>query len=368
MLRNFFRCSIVFFVVCALDGVLSLELFNSVVFAEWTLLNFTWNHIHTYEEYSRTKKYIPHNCALAGINVDKKGNIYVTVPRWRTGVPATLNKLEISPAGSAEQYTLTPYPSWEVQRVGVEGDLQSCQSMTIDSQGRMWVVETGRRNFLSPDSKQFVSGAAGVWLIDLETNAVLSKYYFPDSVASYETSFVNDIVLDEARNLAYLTDAGGGSSGTSGGLLVYDHAAGTSRRYSGASTMNSPDYVMVIDGTDYGSDIFTTPSDGLAITEDCEALLYCAVQGTTLYRLPTAVLRDWASTSEQIDAAVQAIGAKNPSDGMKYLDGVLYYGDLPSSTYHALPITSTSFPDTIADAVTAPVGSDPINLRWVSDK
>ena len=33
---------------------------------------------------------------------------------------------------------LNPWPSWEMQEVGVEGDLQNCQSMTIDSQGRMW--------------------------------------------------------------------------------------------------------------------------------------------------------------------------------------------------------------------------------------
>lgn len=329
---------------------------SSEVYAEWTMLNYTWDAEHTYSNYSQTGKFIPQNCAMAGINVDKTGDIYVTVPRWRQGVPATLNKLH--QVGDSNEYTLTPYPSWDMQVEGQDGDLQSCQSMTIDSKGRMWVIETGRRNFLSPLPSQYVDGAAGVWIIDLATDTVLSKYYFPPEVASYNTSFVNDIVLDESRDIAYLTDAGG-----NGGIIVYNHQEGTSRRYTGASTMNDPSYVMIIDGVNYGNDIFTTPSDGIAITDDNEALFYSAVQGTTLYRLPTTILRNFSSTTEEIDAAVQVIGTKSPSDGMKYRDGVLYWGDLPNSCYHSLPITATSFPDT---AAATSVASDPETLRWVS--
>jgi hypothetical protein len=345
---------VVLVVVAAVWKAAAVE---SKIFAEWAVLNYTWDATHTHDEYVKTKKFIPQNCAMAGINVDKKGDIYVTVPRWRSGVPATLNKLEKVPG--SDEYSLTPYPSWDMQKEGKDGDLQSCQSMTIDSQGRMWVIETGRRNFLSPTPSQYVDGAAGVWIIDMEKNIVLSKYYFPADVASYDVSFVNDIVLDESRDLAYLTDAGG-----NGGLLVYNHRDGTSRRYSSVSTRNDPNYVMIIDGVNYGSTIFTTPSDGIAITDDHDALLYGAVQGTTLYRVPTALLRDFTTTTAQIDAAVEVIGTKNPSDGMKFHDGVLFYGDLPESCYHALNITSTSHPDITTEAVSVP--SDPENLRWVS--
>lgn len=50
-------------------------------------------------------------------------------------MPATLNKVVQNATG---HYVLDPWPSWDMQEVGVEGDLQNCQSMTIDSQGRMW--------------------------------------------------------------------------------------------------------------------------------------------------------------------------------------------------------------------------------------
>mmetsp|Transcript_26972 Transcript_26972/g.45491 ORF Transcript_26972/g.45491 Transcript_26972/m.45491 type:complete len:422 (-) Transcript_26972:227-1492(-) len=334
--------------------------------AEWAVLNYTWDDAHTYADYVDSGKFEPSNCLMAGINVGRDGDIYVTVPRWRNGVPATLNKLERST--SYASYTLTPFPSWDMQREGVDGDLQSCQSMTIDTKNRMWVIETGRRNFFSPIKRQWVDGAAGVWIIDLNTNEIVSKYYFPEDVASYDGSYVNDIVLDEKRGLAYLSDAWG-----EGGIIVYDAVAGTSKRFTGASTTNDPTYDMIINGNDYGTNIFTTPSDGIAFVDDggdaAAAVFYSAVQGTTLYRLSAERLQaflEGTATSADLDAAVQVIGTKNPSDGMKYLPsaGRLYYGDLPNSTYWYVPINATSFPDLRTEAVMA-TPPDASRLGWV---
>ena len=200
----------------------------------------------------------------------------------------------------------------------------------------------------------------GVWLIDVVTGTVLNKYEFPDDVVSFTESFVNDLVLDETRDLAYLTDAWG-----DGGLVVYDYAAGSSRRYSGPSTVADPHYVMIVNGVYYGTNIFTTPVDGIAITDDQEAIFYCNVQGTQLHRLPTAVLRDFSSSQEQITAAVEVLGAKQPSDGMMYRDGVLYFGALTESTFYALPVTAASYPDTASEAV--PVWPQQVDFRWVSE-
>lgn len=326
------------------------------VFAEWSVLNYTWDATHTHSNYIETNQYIPQNCALAGIAVDKEGSVYVTVPRWRTGVPATLNKLEKDPITNL--YTLTPYPSWDIQKVGDNSSIQSCQAAYIDSNNFMWVVDTGRRNILSPSAAAYVDGQPTLWLIDIATGANTYTYRFPADVASPSDSFLNDIVLDEVNNVAYFSDAWG-----AGALITLDVTNGVSRRYSGLSTGNQPSYVMIIDNTNYGSNIFTTPSDGIALTEDNQALLYCAVQGDTLYRLPTSVLRNFSTTSAEIDAAVETLGFKNPSDGMKYQQGILYYGDLPNSTFHALNVTATSRPNIAAEARSVP--SDPNNLRWV---
>lgn len=330
---------------------------NPSIFAEWNVLNYTWDVTHTHNHYVETNQYIPQNCALAGIAVDKMGSVYVTVPRWRPGVPATLNKLEMDPV--SKLYTLTPFPSWDIQTVGDNNSIQSCQAAYIDSNNSMWVVDTGRRNLLSPNPAAYVDGTPTLWIIDLATGANSYTYRFPADVASPSNSFLNDIVLDEVNRVAYFTDSWG-----AGGLITLDVKNGVSRRYAGLSTANQPSYVMVIDGVNYGSTIFTTPSDGIALTEDNQALFYCAVQGNTLYRLPTSVLRNFSTSTADIDAAVETVGTKNPSDGLKYHQGILYYGDLPNSTFHALTITATSDPNVASEAATAL--SDPSTLRWVS--
>ena len=196
-------------------------------------------------------------------------------------------------------------------------------------------------------------------MIDVASGTVLNKYEFPADVVSYTESFVNDLVLDEAKELAYLTDAWG-----DGGLLVYNFAAQTSRRYTGPSTMPDSAYVMIVNGVNYGTTTFTTPIDGIAITEDQEAIFYCNVQGTTLHRVPTAVLNDFSSSQDDITAAVQDLGLKEPSDGMMYRSGVLYFGSLTESTYYALPVTATSNPDVTSAAV--PVWPQQVDFRWVS--
>lgn len=323
-----------------------------VLFSEWVMLNYTWDSSHTYSQYSQNGQYIPENCLLCGINVDITGDIYVTVPRWREGVPGTLNKLD------QETLTLTPYPSWDIQQVGVEGDLQNCQSMTIDNQRRMWVIDVGRRNFFGPDPDAIVNGPAGLWIIDLETSEVLTKYYFPEEVVSYTDSFLNDIVVDDNLDIAYLTDAWG-----EGAIVVYDLITNTSRRYSGPSTEADSSYIMIINGVNYGNQIFTTPIDGIAITEDFSSLFYTQVQGTTLYRLPTSVLNNFSTSDQEIQNSVEFIGYKDPSDGMKYMNGNLYWGSLTSSTYYYVSINDTSYPFLPFDQIVSEINTT--TLHWI---
>jgi hypothetical protein len=90
---------------------------DSKVYTEWVTLNFSWDATHSFEGYVSSGQFIPENCALAGINIDKNGEIYVTVPRWRPGVPATLNKLKKVSTSGSDYFMLDPYPSWDMQQV-----------------------------------------------------------------------------------------------------------------------------------------------------------------------------------------------------------------------------------------------------------
>jgi hypothetical protein len=51
-----------------------------------------------------------------------------------------------------------------------------------------------------------------------------------------------------------------------------------------------------------------------------------------------------SSISISLDDIVEVIGRKEPSDGIKYLDGVLYWGALTQSSVYSVAINSTSLP------------------------
>lgn len=64
-------------------------------------------------------EFIPTNNALTGLK-SYNGDLYVTVSRWRHGVPVALAKVVETHAGPA----LEPYPSCEMQALGVPQALQ----------------------------------------------------------------------------------------------------------------------------------------------------------------------------------------------------------------------------------------------------
>lgn len=80
----------------------------SVLFS-WSNLTFTT---------TCQQEYVVENNALAGVK-SYKGEFYVSIPRWRHGVPATLAK--VVPGATP---ALTPYPSCQWQTIGDPSALQ----------------------------------------------------------------------------------------------------------------------------------------------------------------------------------------------------------------------------------------------------
>ena len=100
------------------------------------------------------------NNTIAGVKY-YKGNMWLTVPRWFPGVPSSLNLL-VTRDGAP---VLRPWPSYvhmDMQarlhlcmhacvyrwRMNKEGDcaaLQYVQSMEIDKDGVMWIIDTGSK-------------------------------------------------------------------------------------------------------------------------------------------------------------------------------------------------------------------------------
>lgn len=63
-------------------------------------------------------------------------------------------------------------------------------------------------------------------IYDLNANCIVRMHKFPDWVFPANNSFANDIVVDETRGLAYMTD-----TWAKGGIIVYNYTSDTSHRW-----------------------------------------------------------------------------------------------------------------------------------------
>jgi len=128
-----------------------------------------------------------------------KDTLYVTSPRWLYGVPTSLNSV-VQVGG---QSVLRPFPSYETQVLGEASSLQYIQSMEIDRRGWMWIIDVGRHGLFDGDE---FTGAPKLWIWDIEGNRLVQEFLFPDSIASHQTSFLNDIFVDDVRDVAYISE------------------------------------------------------------------------------------------------------------------------------------------------------------------
>ncbi|TGZ53553.1 Protein yellow [Temnothorax longispinosus] len=69
--------------------------------------------------------------------------LFITVPRWRQGVAASLNYIWLN--DTRESPPLIPYPSWEAHQYGAAGvpEIVSTFRVRADRCNRLWILDTG---------------------------------------------------------------------------------------------------------------------------------------------------------------------------------------------------------------------------------
>jgi hypothetical protein len=141
--------------VLAVKGRDPSEVF--AVIYEWNKLDFLWPDDSSKARFLDSSQFIPENTTISGVKV-WGDRLYVTLPRWRRGVPATLASIPLPKPGDYHNPSpkLEPFPSWEMQQVGNCSALQNVQNVEIDpTNGYMWVIDSGRIDTLSqrPDNR-----------------------------------------------------------------------------------------------------------------------------------------------------------------------------------------------------------------------
>jgi len=198
-------------------------------------------------------------------------------------------------------------------------------------------------------------------LIDVPSGTVVDRYDFPTEDAPHDGAFLNDIVIDVPRQIAYLSSTGNNASDL-GSIVVYDRnrQGRKSRRFEHPSTHVENGWDIEIHGVTQ-NELHGFPCDGIALAPDQDLLYYSSLGGLHLYSLETAVLRDFSTTNDQVSATVVDNGEKpSNSDGMGMSqDGTLWFGGITKDTLYSWKLSEGNVSDGTA------VKTDPERLWWI---
>ncbi|XP_036144705.1 protein yellow-like [Monomorium pharaonis] len=289
---------------------------------EWKSFDFHWPSEEQRKYDILRGEYIPENILITTVKF-WKGKMYLTLPRWKVGVPVTLGVTSSKPI-NGHQVTapkLDAFPSWDMQKLDYCAAFQLVHSIEIDPKGRMWVLDSGRPIFL----RQYKADCPPrLVILDLEDNdKILRTYEFPEHVTNRRDAYLNDIVLDhENGGMAYITD----TSSTDPGIIVYSLKDNNSWKVRHDSMKAKPETKsFMVANTRLKNPIDV---DGIALSPASNRdrqVYYSPLFSFHLYSVPASVLKNNVTN---IDQYVKELGRKfSQTDGMMMsATGVLYFG------------------------------------------
>ncbi|XP_014489488.1 PREDICTED: protein yellow-like [Dinoponera quadriceps] len=324
------------------------------VIFEWKTIDTQWPSDEERLYAGTHGDYIPANNFIATVKF-WKDKMYLTMPRWKDGVPVTLGVTSATPVNGTTAPLLEPFPSWAMQKLGDCYAFQLVHSMEIDPKGRMWVLDTGRPTTLR---ELTANCPARLVILDLENaGKILRIYEFPDHVARRGVTYLNDIVLDhEDGVMAYITD----SSKDDPGIIVYSLKNNTSWKIRHDSMKAKSEAVTFMVAKTHV--ILPTPVDGIALSPASSSnrqVYYSPLSSFHLYSIPVSALKKNATN---IDQYVRELGRKSSqTDGMiMSAKSVLYFGLLADDAI-AMWDTKNSSSFTIGQRV---MSRDHVLTQW----
>ncbi|RYZ22490.1 MAG: hypothetical protein EOO16_09005 [Chitinophagaceae bacterium] len=253
---------------------------------------------------------------LTGVAKEPGGRLFVNYPLWNGPYRYAV---VVASGDTARQ----PYPdsltnAWKPGAPGTNRWV-CVQSVYVDDSSRTWVLDPA-----APKLMRVMGG--GAKLVRMSREGKMERTYSFNGVIS-DTSYVNDVRVDVARNYAYITDS------KVGGIVVVDLASGKSRQVlkKHPSTQSDPNFKFIIDGHELVKNGKPAKfnSDGIALTPDGAWLYYKPLTDDKLYRIRTDFLRDPNMTDTALGAKVEDLGHFTTTDGMIFdKAGNLYLGDL----------------------------------------
>ncbi|HUV36761.1 MAG TPA: L-dopachrome tautomerase-related protein [Patescibacteria group bacterium] len=246
-----------------------------------------------------------------GIAVSQTGRIFVNFPRWSPDVPVSVGEL-------MDDGTVVPYPDeeWNSWSPGDDpgGKFVCVQSVHIDDGDRLWILDPA-----SPMLRGVIPGGPKLVQVDPAENRIVRTFHF-DSTIAPRASYLNDVRIDVETNTAFITESGLGA------LVVVDLAHGAARRLlADHPSTKAEDIEVVIGGRPFPG---TVHADGIALDAAGGWLYFQALTSRTLYRVPTAALRDGTLGTDELAGKVERFAVSGVSDGLLFTPGGIYVSAL----------------------------------------
>ncbi|KYN03366.1 Protein yellow [Cyphomyrmex costatus] len=323
------------------------------VIFEWKLIDFEWPSEEDRQYAVMRGDYKPANNFITTAKF-WKDKMYLTLPRWKDGVPVTLGMTSAKPINSITAPKLEAFPTWDMQKLGNCTAFQLVHSMEIDVKGHMWILDTGRPTSLR-ESKADCSPR--LVILDLEdNNKILRTYEFPEHVARRKTAYLNDIVLDhEDGGMAYITD----TDTTDPGIIVYSLRDNNSWKIRHDSMRAKSEAVgFMVAKTHVINPVHV---DGIALSPASSSnrqIYYSPLSSFHLYSIPVFALKN---NMTNIDQYVKELGRKtSQTDGMAMSStGVLYFGLLADDAIAMWDTKNTPF--TVGQRI---ISRDHVLTQW----
>ncbi|XP_044731122.1 protein yellow-like [Chrysoperla carnea] len=198
----------------------------------WNAVNFEYPDRQTWLHALSVGDFIPENNLPVGIEVYNE-KLFVTVPRWRAGIPSTLNYVPIDSPDLSPR--LIPYPNWQANKAGdCENGLTTVYRIKVDECDRLWVLDTGTTG-IGNTTQNPCPYALNVF--DLKTDTRIRRYVFRPEDTNANT-FIANIAVDIGATCddayAYFSDELGY------GLIAYSWLENTSWRFTHSFFMPDP--------------------------------------------------------------------------------------------------------------------------------
>ncbi|MGI4830174.1 MAG: L-dopachrome tautomerase-related protein [Janthinobacterium lividum] len=322
-----------------------------------------------------------------GVTVSHTGRIFVNFARWGDDIPFTVAELVHGKAVAFPNQTINNWPGRKLPNPNAFLDANadqthfvSVQSVVVDPDDRLWVLDTG-----APLLKNIVPEGPKLVAIDLHTNQIVKTILIPPETCG-TNCYLNDVRFDlrngdagpqlcttmvgshpapnpnvppkdpahplaeracapgtqpsdNLHGTAYITDS---SSEGPNAIIVVDLGTGKSwrRLNQHSSTLSEDQFLMFAEGRPVYQTLPNQPpkavnfaADGIAISADGDTLYYCPINGTKLYAVATAMLRDRSKSDAQVAGTVRIVTGKMPSDGLE--------SDAAGNVYMTDPVTDS---------------------------